>query len=145
MHYPAAALGAGIGMMATLVIFSIARRTAFIPQSYDFIHDFGRSLVCIDNKKLTYLSRFAVGIIFHPLLFVFVWGRDGWLHIDPANSAVLSAVILLAIESLLFSFVLWSGVLAMPPREFVGKVILLQLVSHVLLGVLMGLSYEILT
>ena len=127
MNYPAAAIGAGFGMMIALVVFSRARKTGFIPQEYDFIHEFGKSLIRADNKLLTYTSRFVIGIVFHPLIFVFIWGRHGWLAIDPANSAVLSAILLLAIEAILFAFVLWTGILGMPPRELVGRIIILQL------------------
>lgn len=145
MNYPAAALGAGIGMMIALVVFSNAWRIGFLPEGYDFIHEFGKSLVHIDSKPVTYASRFVMGIIFHPVIFVFVWGRDGLLGIHPSNSAVLSAVLLVVVESIFFAVVLWTRVLGMPPRKLVGKVIILQFAIHIILGVLMGLSYEMLT
>ena len=115
-----------------------------LPKEYDFVHEFGKSLVPIDKKPVTYALRFVVGIIFHPVIFVFVWGRDGWLGIDPFNSAVLSAVLLLALESILFAVVLWTRILGIPPRELVGRLIVLQVAIHLVLGVLMGLSYELL-
>jgi hypothetical protein len=144
MNYPAAALGAGIGMMIALVGFSNAWRIGILPKGYDFVHEFGKSLVRIDSKPVTYALRFVVGIILHPVIFVFVWGRDGLLGIDPFNSAVLSAVLLLALESILFAVVLWTRVLGIPPKKLVSKVIVLQVAIHLVLGVLMGLSYEIL-
>jgi hypothetical protein len=144
MKYPAAAIGAGIGMMIALVVFSNAWRIGMLPKGYDFVHEFGRSLVRIDSKPVTYALRFVMGIIFHPVIFVFVWGPDGLLGINPFNSAVLSAVLLLALESALFALVLWTRILGMPPKELVGRVIALQFAIHIVLGVLMGLSYEIL-
>ena len=132
-------------MMLALVIFSNAWRIGFIPKGYDFIHEFGKSLVRSDNKRVTYVSRFVMGIIFHPVIFVFVWGRDGLLGIHPFNSAILSAVLLLTIEAILFAILLWTRFLGMPPRELVGNVIILQFTIHIILGVLMGLSYELLT
>ena len=145
MNYPAAAVGAGIGMIIALIVFSISRRVGFLPDGYDFIHEFGKSLFHTDSKPVTYVLRLVIGIVFHPVIFVFVWGKDGLLDIHPYNSSVLSAVLLLAIESILFAVVLWSRVLGMPPRKLLGKVIILQFAIHILLGVLMGLSYEILT
>jgi len=145
MNYPAAAVGAAIGMILALVIFSNAWRIGFLPKGYDFIHEFGKSLIHSDNKRVTYASRFVMGIIFHPVIFVFVWGRDGLLGIHPLNSDILSAMLLLTIEAILFAILLWTRVLGMPPRELVGKVIILQFAIHIILGVLMGLSYEILT
>ena len=145
MNYPAAAVGAAIGMIIALLVFSNAWRIGLLPKEYDFIHEFGKSLVRSDNKRITYVSRFVIGIIFHPVLFVFVWGRDGLLGIHPYNSAVLSAVLLLTIEAILFAILLWTHLLGIPPRELVGKVIVLQFAIHIILGLLMGLSYEILT
>ena len=144
MNYPAAAVGAGIGMMINLVVFSNAWRVGILPKGYDFVHDFGKSLVRIDSKPVTYALRFVVGIIFHPVIFVFIWGPDGLLGINPFGSAVLSAVLLLALEAILFSVVLWTRVLGIPPKELVGRVIVLQSILHLILGFLMGLSYELL-
>jgi hypothetical protein len=144
MNYPAAAVGSAIGMMIALVVFSSAWRIGMLPKGYDFVHEFGKSLVRIDSKPVTYALRFVVGTIFHPVIFVFVWGPDGLLGINPYNSAVLSAVLLLALEAILFAVVLWTRVLGIPPKELVGRVIVLQVAVHIVLGVLMGLSYEIL-
>lgn len=47
-------------------------------------------------------------------------------------------------EAILFAGVIWTRVLGVPPKELVGKVIVLQAAIHLVLGVLMGLSYEIL-
>ena len=145
MNYPAAAVGAGIGMIIALLVFSNAWRFGFLPKGYDFIHEFGRSLVRSDSKRVAYASRFVMGIIFHPVIFVFVWSRDGLLGIHPFNSDILSAVLLLAVEAIFFAFVLWIRMLGIPPKELVGRVIILQFAIHIILGVLMGLSYEILT
>jgi hypothetical protein len=120
MKYPAAAIGAGIGMMIALVVFANAWRIGMLPKGYDFVHEFGRSLVRIDRKPVTYALRFVMGIVFHPAIFVFVWGPDGLLGIAPFDSAVLSAVLLLALESILFAVVLWTRVLGMPPKRVGG-------------------------
>lgn len=144
MNYPAAAVGAGIGMMIGLLIFANAWRVGILPRGYDFVHEFGRSLTRSESKPVTYASRFVVGTIFHPVIFVFVWGPDGLLGIDPFGSALLSAVLLLTLESLLFSVVLWAGVLGMPPKELRGRVVVVQFIAHLILGVSMGLSYELL-
>ena len=145
MNYPAAAVGAAIGMILALLVFSNAWRIGFLPKGYDFIHEFGKSLIRSDNKRVTYASRFVMGIIFHPVIFVFVWGREGLLGIHPFNSSILSAVLLLTVEAILFSILLWTRLLGIPPRELVGKVVVLQFSIHIILGLLMGSSYEILT
>lgn len=144
MNYPAAAVGAAIGMILALAVFSNSWRFGYLPKEYDFIHDFGKSLVPTDRKLITYTARFLIGIILHPVLFVFVWGREGVLGIYPFQSDVLSAVLMLVIEASAFSIVLWKGIVVAPPRELVGKLIVLQFLVHLILGVLMGLSYEIL-
>ncbi len=145
MNYPAAAIGAGIGMMIGLLVFANAWRVGILPKEYDFVHEFGKSLVRVDKKPITYALRFLVGTIFHPVIFVFVWGPDGLLGIAPFNSALLSAVLLLALESALFAIVLWTRVLGIPPKELRARVIAVQTFVHMLLGVSMGLSYMILT
>ena len=145
MTYPAAAFGAALGMMIALVVFSNAWRFGFLPREYDFIHEFGKSFVRNDRKLITYTVRFVVGIIFHPVLFVFVWGREGVLGIYPFQSDVLSAVLMVVIEASVFAIMLWNGIFVALPKELVGRVIVLQYAIHLILGVLMGLSYEILT
>lgn len=145
MNYPAAAIGAGIGMIIALLIFSNSWRLGFLPKEYDFIHKFGKSLLHIDSKRVTYATRFVVGIVLHPIIFVFIWGKDGLLGIHPYNSSILSAVLLLVIEALLFAVVLWTRVLGIPPRRLLGKVIFLQFSIHIILGLLMGISYELFT
>ena len=62
-----------------------------------------------------------------------------------SQSDVLSAVLLVIIEASGFAILLWRGIFVAPPRECVGKVIFLQFVAHLILGVLMGLSYQLLT
>lgn len=142
MSYFAAACGAGIGMMIAMVIFSNAWRFGLLPREYDFIHEYGKSLIRIDNKKLTYGSRLILGTILHPVIFVFIWGKDGLLGIHPFNSSIFSAVILLIIESILFSIILWRNFLTFPPRDLLKNVILLQFIIHIIVGISMGLSYE---
>lgn len=132
-------------MVIALVVFANAWRVGLLPREYDFVHEFGRSLVHSDNRRVTYAVRFVIGIILHPVVFVFVWGKDGLLGIHPFDSAVLSAVLLLIVETSIFAIVLWTRVLGIPPSELAGKVIMLQAVAHVVLGLLMGLSYEALT
>jgi hypothetical protein len=53
MNYPAAALGAGVRMVIALVVFSNAWRMGLLPKGYDFIHEFGRSLIRVDKKPVT--------------------------------------------------------------------------------------------
>jgi hypothetical protein len=144
MGYPAAAVGAGIGMMLFLAGFASAWRIGLLPRGYDFVHEFGRSIIPVDKKPVSYTVRFVVGIVLHPVLFVFVWGPDGWLGISPLNSALLSAMFLLALESVLFGIVLWTRVLGMPPQDLVGRVISLQFSLHLVVGLCMGLSYQLL-
>jgi hypothetical protein len=129
MKYPAAAVGAGIGMMIGLLVFANAWRVGVLPRGYDFVHEFGKSLTRSDRKPITYASRFIVGTIFRPVIFVFVWGPHGLLGINPLGSALLSSVLLLALESLLFAIVLWTGVLGMPPTELKGRVIAVQTIA----------------
>jgi hypothetical protein len=142
MSYFAAACGAGLGMMIGIVIFSNAWRTGLLPKDYDFIHEYGKSLIRIDNKKFTYGIRLIIGMILHPVVFVFIWGKDGYLGINLLNSSIVSAIVLLVIESILFSIVLWIGLLKISSKELVGRLIGLQFVFHIILGFLMGLTYD---
>jgi hypothetical protein len=144
MSYFAAACGSGIGMMIAMLIFANAWRFGLLPKDYDLIHEYGKSMVRIDNKKLTYTSRLIIGTILHPVVFVFIWGKDGLMGIYPFNSSILSAIILLIIESSLFSIVLWKNYINFPPRELVKNVIFLQFIIHIIIGFSMGLSYEML-
>jgi hypothetical protein len=142
MSYFAAACGAGLGMMIGIVIFSNAWRTGLLPKEYDFIHEYGKSLIRINNKKLTYGIRLLIGMILHPVVFVFIWGKDGYLHINPLDSSIVSAIVLLAIESTLFSIVLWTGLMRISPKNLVSRLIGLQFIFHIILGFLMGLTYD---
>ena len=144
MSYFAAACGAGLGMMIGMVIFSNAWRTGLLPRDYDFIHEYGKSLIRIDNKKLTYGIRLLIGMILHPVVFVFIWGKDGYLGINLLNSSIVSAIVLLAIESILFSIILWIGLLKISTKEIVDRLIGLQFVFHIILGFLMGFTYDFL-
>lgn len=145
MTYPAAAVGAAMGMILGLAIFANAWRLDLLPKDYDFIHEFGKALVRSDRKLMTYTARFVTGIIFHPVLFVFVWGRNGLLGVYPFRSDVLSALLLVTIEAGALSYLLWKGIVVTPPREIVRQVIVLQFAVHLLLGLLMGLSYAVFT
>jgi hypothetical protein len=75
---------------------------------------------------------------------VFVWGKDGVLGIHPFNSSILSATILLLIESTLFSIGLYTGKPDIVPKKFVNNVVILQFMIHIILGIFMGLFYEML-
>jgi hypothetical protein len=144
MSYFAAACGAGLGMMSGIVIFSNAWRTGLLPKDYDFIHEYGKSLIRVDNKKLTYGIRLLIGMLLHPVVFVFIWGKDGYLGINLLNSSIVSAIILLAIESILFSIVLWIGLLKISSKELLVRIIVMQFVFHIILGFLMGFTYDFL-
>jgi hypothetical protein len=144
MSYFAAACGAGLGMMIGIVIFSNAWRTGLLPKGYDFIHEYGKSLIKVDNKKFTYGIRLLIGMLLHPVVFVFIWGKDGYLGINLLDSSIASAVVLLAIESALFSVVLWTGLLKISQKNLVSRVIALQFVFHIILGFLMGFTYDFL-
>jgi hypothetical protein len=142
MSYFAAACGAGIGMMVAMIIFSNAWRVGLLPKDYDFIHEYGKSLIRKDNRKLTYGSRLILGTILHPVVFVFIWGEEGLLGIHLFNSSIISALILLILESILFSFVLYANVLNFPPRDLLKKVIILLFIIHIIIGITMGFTYE---
>ena len=144
MSYFAAACGAGFGMMIGMVIFSNAWRIGLLPKEYDFIHEYGKSLIRIDNKKLTYGIRLLIGMFLHPVVFVFIWGKNGFLDINPLNSSIVSAIVLLAIESTLFGIVLWTELMKISPKNLVGRLILLQFFFHIILGFLMGFTYDVL-
>jgi hypothetical protein len=109
-------------------------RVGLLPKEYEFVHEFGKSLVHSDKKRVTCAALLVTGIIFHPVVFVSVWGKDGLLGIHPFDSAVVSAVLLLVLETIIFAIVLLARVLGIPPREPTGKVIMLQPVVHVVLG-----------
>jgi hypothetical protein len=142
MSYFAAACGAGLGMMIGIVIFSNAWRIGLLPKDYDFIHEYGKSLIRINNKKLTYGIRLLIGMILHPVVFVFIWGKEGYLGINPFNSSIVSAILLLAIESTIFSIVLWTGLMKISTKNLVGRLIGMQFVFHIILGFLMGFTYD---
>jgi hypothetical protein len=144
MSYIAAACGSALGMMIALVIFSNAWRLKLLPKYFDFIHEFGKVFIRVDNRKLTYSVRMLVGILAHPVIFVFVWGKEGILGIHPFNSSILSALILLLIESTLFSIGLYTGKPNIVPKKYITNVVILQFTIHIILGILMGLFYDIL-
>ena len=142
MSYFAAAFGSGLGMIIGMFVFSNAWRIGLLPKGYDFIHEYGKSLIRIDNKKLTYGVRLFIGTLLHPVVFVFLWGKDGYLGINLLNSSIVSAIVLLAIESTFFSIILWTGLLKISSKNLVGRLIGLQFIFHILLGFLMGFTYD---
>jgi len=144
MSYFAAACGAGFGMLVSLIVFSNVWRFNILPKEYDFIHEFGKSLIRIDNRKFAYAIRFIIGMLLHPVIFVCIWGKDGFLGINPYNSSVVSALVLVSIEAALFSFVLWTKVLNISPKNLVVRLIILQFAVHMFLGIIMGFTYDVL-
>ncbi len=142
MSYLAAACGAAIGMMVGLLIFTNAWRINLLPKEYDFLHEYGKAMIRSDKKPLTYSARMFVGMFFHPMIFVFIWGEDGLLGINILNSSIISAVILLIIEALLFGVLLWTKILSFVPDELISRIFLLQFVMHVIIGLLMGLTFD---
>jgi hypothetical protein len=144
MSYFAASFGASMGMMIALLIFSNAWRLGLLPKDYDFIHEFGNALIKLNNKKVSYSMRMIIGVIAHPVIFVYVWCKDGFLGINPLGSSILSAIILLLIESGLFSIGIIKGIPMRVPKKHIGTIVILQFTIHGILGILMGLSYDFL-
>ncbi|MHA2362940.1 MAG: hypothetical protein ACXAC7_03215 [Candidatus Hodarchaeales archaeon] len=145
MSYFGAAFGTAIGMMIGLMIFSNAWRVrSFLPKGYDFTHEWGKILTKTDKKVYTYTVRLIVGIIFHPIIFVFIWSREGLLKIYLFNSEIISGVILLLIESLMFSIAIWFDIVKIRPENLKSKIITLQIGMHLLIGILMGYFYTLL-
>jgi hypothetical protein len=145
MSYFGAALGTVLGMMISLVVFSNAWRIkSYLPKDYDFTHEWGKKFVKTDNKKFTYVVRSFIGIILHPIIFVFIWSQEGLLKINIFNNDIISAVTLLFLESLLFSFAIWTDIVKIRPENLKTKIIPLQIGIHLLLGFLMGFFYTLL-
>jgi len=83
-----------------------------------------------------------VAMIAHPVVFVFIWGKDGLLGINPFENSVVSALILLLIESAFFSIILVLGIPIKVPKGYLLKIILFQTLIHAILGILMGFTYD---
>ncbi|MFX0063495.1 MAG: hypothetical protein ACFFC7_15070 [Candidatus Hermodarchaeota archaeon] len=143
MSYFGAAFGTAIGMMIGLVIFSNIWRINYLPKEYDFIHEFGKAIVKTDKKIYTYIIRLIVGIFFHPIVFVFIWGREGLLKINLFNSDIISAVVLLLFESIMFSIAIWLDIVKIRPKTLKTRIIALQIGVHLLTGFLMGYFYTL--
>lgn len=58
MSYFGAALGAAVGMMIGLVVYSnVWRIKSFLPKEYDFTHEWGKKFEKTDKKVYTYTMR----------------------------------------------------------------------------------------
>ena len=125
-----------------MFVYANAWRWGLLPKDFDFIHEFGKGIVGVDDRRVTTVVRMVVGTLAHPVIFVFIWGADGFLGIDPLGSPVLGAMLLLTAESVLFSIGLRTGIPVKVPEGYLGRVIALQLALHVHLGFWMGLLYE---
>ena len=143
MSYFGAAIGTFIGMMIGLLVFTNNWRFGFLPKEYDFVHNYGNLFVKTDKKMITYVIRSFVGMFFHPIVFVYVWGETGILRLNFFNSTVLSAVILLLIESVMFGLGIWFDVIKLSPNNLKIRVISLQIVVHLVTGILMGYFFTL--
>jgi hypothetical protein len=142
MSYFGAAMGTALGMMISLVIFSNAWRIKdYLPKDYDFTHEWGKKFVKTEKKAYTYMARSVLGILFHPVVFVFIWSQEGILKINIFNSDILSAIILLFLESIMFSIAIWLDIVKIRPKNLKTRIIPLQIGIHLIVGFLMGLFY----
>ena len=69
--------------------------------------------------------------------------RARFLRLNFFNSTLLSAVILLLVESVLFGLGIWFDVIKISPDNLKIRVISLQIVVHLLTGILMGYFFTI--
>jgi hypothetical protein len=143
LSYFGAAIGTFLGMMIGLVLFTNSWRLNFLPKEYDFVHSYGNLFVKTDKKMITYVIRSFVGMFFHPIVFVYVWGETGILRLNFFNSTVTSAVILLLIESVMFGLGIWFDVIKLSPNNLKIRVISLQIVVHLVTGILMGYFFTV--
>lgn len=144
MTYIGAAIGATIGMTIVLLIFRNIWRIGYLPEGYDFIHDIGKAQIpWIDSPKLSYGIRYLLALFLLPVIFVFIWGQSGVLGISVLNNTILTAILLMILESSLFALALKTRVLGVPPVELVNKLIALQFVNHIILGIFMGYFSEV--
>lgn len=144
MSYFGAALGTAIGMMISVVVFSNAWRIrSFLPKEYDFSHEWGKKFVKTDRKTYTYMMRSLIGIILHPIVFVFIWSREGLLNINLFNNDIISAIVLLLLESIMFSIAIWVDIVKIRPENLKVRIIPLQIGIHLIVGFLMGFFYTL--
>jgi len=144
MSYFGAAMGSAIGMMIGLGVYSNAwRYKSYLPKEFDFTHEWGKKFVKNDKKAYTYTVRLLIGIIFHPIIFVFVWSQEGILKVNLFNNDVISAVTLLVIEALFFGIAIWFNVIRIEPESLKSRIIRLQMGVHLVIGLLMGFCYSI--
>ncbi|MFC1802534.1 hypothetical protein ACFL0D_01045 [Thermoproteota archaeon] len=143
MSYFGAAIGTFLGMMIGLVFFTNSWRLNFLPKEYDFVHQYGNLFVKTDKKMITYVIRSFVGMFFHPIVFIYVWGETGFLRLNFFNSTILSALVLLFVESVLFGLGIWFDVIKISPENLKIRVISLQIVVHLVTGVLMGYFFTV--
>jgi hypothetical protein len=142
MSYFGASMGTALGMIISLGIFSNAWRFGdYLPKEYDFTHEWGKTFVKTEKKAYTYLVRSVIGILFHPILFVFIWSQEGVLKINLLNSDILSAMTLLLLESIMFSIAIWIDLVKIRPENLKTRIIPLQIGIHLIVGFLMGLFY----
>ena len=144
MTYIGAAIGATIGMTIALLVFRNVWRVGYLPEGYDFIHDIGKAQTFgrFDSPKLSYGTRYLLAIFVLPVIFVFIWGQTGILGISVLNNTILTAIVLMILESSVFALALKTRVMGVPPRELVNKLIALQFVNHIILGIFMGYFSE---
>ena len=140
INYFGAMIGAVIGMTFALLVFRNVWRIGYLPAGYDFIHDIGKAqtLKRFDSPLLSYATRYAMAIFLLPVIFLYIWGKDGILGISILDSTILTAVVLMIIESSVFALALKTRVMGVPPRDLVNKLIVLQFVNHIILGISMG-------
>ena len=144
MSYFGAALGTALGMMISTIVFSnIWKVRSYLPKEYDFTHEWGKKFVKTDKKAFTYIVRSLLGIIFHPVIFVFIWSREGLLKINLFNNDILSAIMLLFLESLMFSLAIWVDIVKIRPSNLKTRIIPLQIGIHLVVGCLMGFFYTL--
>ena len=96
-----------------------------------------------EKKPITYIARSFIGMFFHPIVFVFIWGETGLLKLSFFNNTILSAVILLLFESILFGLGIWYDIIQISPENLKKKVIGLQMIVHIITGILMGYFFTI--
>lgn len=138
-------MGSAIGMMIGLVVYSNTWRfNSYLPKEYDFTHEWGKKFINTDKKPYTYTMRLLVGIILHPIIFVFVWSQEGILKINLLNNDVLSAVTLLLIEAVLFGIAIWFDIVKIKPESLKTRIITLQIGVHLVIGLFMGSLYTLL-
>jgi hypothetical protein len=145
MSYFGAALGSAIGMMIGLVAYSnVWRLNLYLPKEYDFTHEWGKKFINTDKKAYTYTARLLIGMIFHPIIFVFIWSQEGILKVNLFGNDILSATILLFLEAVFFSIAIWFDIVKIRPKTLKIRIIIMQMGVHLVIGILMGSFYTLL-